>query len=170
MISKHFQKIPNISDWVVSMDEFLPVSQKFYDSIKDSLTTPNLIVDLRNNGGGAFKNSEKFLKLITKYASKGKVYTLVNGRTVSNAEQFTLKLKKLKNHTLLGTRTCGMLTYGSNYGQRYDLPSKRYEFAITDMKGDLEELKYEDEGIEPDVYLKTDTDFVEQVLALIRSK
>lgn len=153
-----------------AMNEFLPVAQKFYDSIKDSLTAPNLIVDLRNNGGGAFKNSGKFLKLIEKYSKKGKVYTIVNGRTVSNAEQFTLKLKKLKKHTLLGARTCGTLTYGSNYGTRYDLPSKRYEFAVTDMKGRLEELKFEEIGIEPDVYLKTDTDFVEQVLDLINKK
>jgi hypothetical protein len=58
----------------------------------------------------------------------------------------------------------------SNYGQRYDLPSNRYEFAITDMKGDPDELLYEDEGIEPDVYLKPDQDFVEQVLARINQE
>jgi hypothetical protein len=153
-----------------AMNDFLPVAQRFYDSIKDSLTAPNLIVDLRNNGGGAFKNSKKFLDLIQKYAKKGKVYTIVNSRTMSNAEEFTLKLRQLKNHTLLGTRTVGTLTYGSNYGQRYDLPSKRYEFAVTDMKGTDKQLAFEDVGIEPDVYLKTEQDFIVQVLEIIRNE
>ena len=145
-------------------------SQEFYDSIKNLLTAPNLILDLRNNEGGAFKASEKFLKLISKYTKNGNVYILVNNGTLSRGEIFTLQLKQLKNVKVIGQTTKGMLTYGSNYGTRVKLPSQSFEVYITDMKGDKRLIPYENYGINPDIVLLDTKDWIEQTIEIIRKK
>lgn len=122
-------------------------SKEFYDSIKHLLTAPDLILDLRNNNGGADKVSKKFLKLIKKYVKHGNVFVLVNNATLSQGEIFTLQLKKLKNVKVFGETTHGMLVYGSNYGKRMKLPSQVYEVYITDMKGDKQYIPYENYGV-----------------------
>ena len=136
-------------------------SQEFYDSIKNLLTAPNLILDLRNNEGGAFKASEKFLKLISKYTKNG---------TLSQGEIFTLQLKQLQNVKTIGQTTKGMLTYGSNYGTRVKLPSQSFEVFITDMKGDKRLIPYENYGINPDIVLLDTKDWIEQTIEIIRKK
>ncbi len=140
----------------------------FYQQIVDSLKHPFLIVDLRNNGGGGYKTSQQFISLLKKY--KGKIYILQNAYTVSNAEQFILKVKKLKNVTTLGTETRGQITYGNNYGDNILLPSKRFTFYPTDMNGRKEELAVEDIGIKPDVRLiASKADWIAQTLDYIKS-
>lgn len=151
-----------------SSDKSIAAAQEFYLRIKDSLTAPNLIVDLRNNGGGGFKTSQRFFDLLKKYSNKGTIYALINNRSVSNTEQFTLKLKELKNITLLGETTNGMITYGSNYGITETLPGGHFKLYITDMKESGNYLPYEGIGVAPDVFLKTDSDWVAQVLGMIK--
>lgn len=145
-------------------------SKEFYDSIKNLITEPNLILDLRNNDGGANKVSKKFLKLISQYTKKGQVYILVNNGTLSQGEIFTLQLKQLKNIKTLGQTTKGMLTYGSNYGKREKLPSQSFEVYITDMKGDKRLIPYENYGINPDIILLSTKDWIEQTIQIIRKK
>lgn len=145
-------------------------SQRFYDSIKGSLNAPCLILDLRNNEGGAKKVKKKYLKLLRKYVNRGHLYILVNNGTLSQAEIFTLQLKKLKNVTTLGQTTKGMLTYGSNYGKRERLPSGRFEIYPTDMNDNSRLLQYEDYGINPDILLRDDSNWIEQVLEIIQKK
>jgi len=146
-------------------------SEKFYDSIKNALTAKNLILDLRNNEGGATKETRKYLKLLKKFTKNGHLlYVLLNNETLSQAEIFTLKLKKLKNVTTVGQTTKGMLTYGSNYGKRERLPSGRFEIYPTDMNGNSRLLQYEDYGINPEIILRDDKDWIEQVIEIIRKK
>jgi hypothetical protein len=142
-------------------------SREFYDSIKIHLTARNLILDLRNNEGGAEKESRKYFKLLKKYSRSGKLFVLVNNGTLSLAEILTLQLKKLKNTTTAGQTTRGMLSYGSNYGKREKLPSGKFEVYVTDMKGKREYLKYEDHGIAPDVTLTDTSDWIGQVIEII---
>ena len=149
--------------------ESLLRSQKFYDAVKDSLTSRNLIVDLRNNGGGGFKNSGKYLKLLKAYAKHGKIYALINNRTVSNAEQFTLKLKGIRNSTTFGETTNGTLTYGNNYGKSETLASGKFILYITDMKDDGHYLPYEEVGLVPDHYLDDSSDWIQQLTEIIKS-
>ena len=145
-------------------------SNNFYDSIKNILTANNLILDLRNNEGGATKETIKYLKLLKKYTRNGHLYVLQNNETLSQAEIFILRLRKLKNVTTVGQTTKGMLTYGSNYGKRVRLPSGRFEIYPTDMNGNTKLLQYEDNGINPDITLRDDKDWIEQVVDVIRKK
>ena len=145
-------------------------SNAFYDSIKNSLTAPNLILDLRNNDGGANKVSKKFRKLIRQYSKDGQVYILVNNGTVSQGEIFTLQLKKLSNVKVLGQTTKGMLVYGNNADTRKTLFSKAFQVFITDMPGPKWLIPYENYGITPDIILTDDKDWVEQTIEIIRKK
>ncbi len=145
-------------------------SKNFYDSIKNILTGKNLILDLRNNEGGATKENRKYLRLLKKFTRNGNLYVLLNNGTLSQAEIFTLQLKKLKNVTTVGQTTKGMLAYGSNYGKRERLPSGRFEIYPTDMKGNTKLLQYEDYGINPDIILRDDRDWIEQTVEIIRKK
>jgi len=142
-------------------------SSAFYNAVKDSLNSENLIVDLRNNPGGGFKASGKFLSLLKAYIKRGKLYIIINFRTFSNAEQFVLKLKGRKNVITLGQTTNGTLTYGNNYGRSVVLPGGRYQIYITDMNGSREMLAYEEVGISPDVELKQNSDWITQVTDII---
>lgn len=145
-------------------------SHKFYDSIKNALTASYLILDLRNNEGGAEKEMRKYFSLLQTFVRKGHLYVLLNNGTLSQAEIFTLELKKLQHVTTVGQTTKGMLTYGSNYGNREKLPSGQFEIYPTDMKGSAKLLPYEDYGIKPDRVLSDDSGWIEQVVELIRKK
>ncbi|MBP7557097.1 MAG: hypothetical protein KA821_12560 [Chitinophagaceae bacterium] len=142
---------------------------KFYEQIRDSLTAPYLIVDIRNNGGGGDKTSRQFRKLLKQYARKGKVYLLINYNTISNAEAFALDMRDAGIATLVGETTRGMITYGSNSDEVRELAGGRYQLYITDMKGTARDLKFEDVGVTPSVLLNPDTDWIEQLKNLINS-
>lgn len=144
-------------------------SQKFYDSIQHLLKARFLILDLRNNEGGAEKEMRKYFQLLKDYVEMGNLYVLLNNGTLSQAEIFTLKLNELKNVTTVGETTKGMLAYGSNYGKRVRLPGGKFEVYPTDMySGPPPLLQYEDIGIDPAVFLKNDSDWIEQTIELIR--
>lgn len=144
-------------------------SEEFHATILGKLTTENLIVDLRGNTGGGYKTSRKFLDLLKKY--KGQIFVLQNSATVSNAEQFILDLKLLKKVTTLGEQTKGMITFGSNYGTKVVLPSERFTFSPTDMKGLERDLAYESKGINPDVALDLfKSDWITQTLEYINKR
>lgn len=149
-----------------SADNIMKLSRQFFNRIKTEINKPNLIVDVRNNGGGADKNSMKYVKFIQKYAKKNRVYVLTNFRTISNAEHFTIKLKGKPNITLLGETTSGTLSYGSNLGTEYPTPSGLFFVYPTDMDF-TKYISYEGKGITPDILLDPNKDWVEQVLERI---
>jgi Peptidase family S41 len=143
-------------------------SAVFLDSIKNSLTAANLILDLRNNAGGAKKMASKYVQLIREYTQKGNVFILINNGTLSQAEILTLRLKKFKNTKTLGQTTKGMLSYGSNYDKREKLPSQHFEIYVTDMKNPARLLNYEDIGINPDIFLDEQSNWIDQAIKIIR--
>ena len=108
--------------------------------------------------------------MLKKYSKKGRLYILLNNQSLSQAEIFTLKLIRLKNVTTVGQTTKGMLSYGSNFGKRERLPSGMFEVYLTDMKGKSSLLQYEDYGISPDISLNDQSDWIEQVVGIIKKK
>lgn len=141
----------------------------FFNQTKSQITALNLIVDVRNNGGGAYKTSKQFIDFLKHY--KGHVYILHNGFSVSNAEQFVISLKGRKHITTMGETTKGTITYGSNYGKVIPVPSGLFVFYPTDMGGATKDLKYENIGIAPDVKLDPWAgDWIIQVKEYIKRK
>lgn len=136
--------------------------KNFYADMKTKLTAKNVIVDLRSNGGGNSKLSDPFLKLL----KKKNVYIITNCFAGSNGEQFTLKLKALKNAKHLGQTTRGIIAYGMNYGYNYNTPSTHFNIAPTDM--DFSKyLEYEGKGIVPEYPLDFNSDWLAQTLEII---
>jgi len=139
-------------------------SSTFFNELKSSMNEKVILLDLRNNNGGGFVISRPFLNLFKRYSKKNEIKVLINRNTVSNAEQFVIRLKKRKKVSLYGEDTEGMVTYGSNYGRQIPLKSKGLFVYPTDMKGLKKDLHYETIGISPNIYLSKDSDWIEQVL------
>jgi hypothetical protein len=145
-------------------------SEQFYNSIKDSLNAPNLILDLSINYGGGEKVSKKYLKLLKKYTKTNKLFVLVGNSTISHGEIFTLQLKGLKNVIILGQTTQGTLTYGINTDKSFLFGNNKIRAIFTDMDGNNNLLQYESIGVNPDKYLLMDKDWIEQVIEMIRKQ
>jgi hypothetical protein len=136
----------------------------FYNDTKDKLTAKNVIVDLRSNSGGNKKYSDVFLKLL----KNKNVYVLTNSFTASNGEQFTLKLLNNKNAKHLGQTTFGVIAYGLNYGRSYNTPSEHFRITPTDMNFH-KYFEYEGKGINPEIPLAFDSDWIDQTLKIIET-
>ena len=135
--------------------------------IGNELTAANLIIDLRNNGGGADKISKPILDALKK--KKVQIYVITNFNTGSNAEMTTVRLKEQFDAIHLGQRTFGAISYGSNYGRVYHSPSGLFSFYPTDMR-QKQFISYEEIGVAPDVVLRADSDWIEQTLGYIKNQ
>jgi C-terminal processing protease CtpA/Prc len=162
--SVHYMALRNFQ----ASDANMARAKAFYDSVKTKLIHKYLVLDLRNNVGGAFKTSLQFLTLIKTYARDNKVYAIINCRTFSNGEQFVAELKRSENVITLGETTSGTLAYGANYGNWEKLASGRYMVYPTDMADTGNYLRFEEKGIDPDIFLKVNKDWIEQVLLYIK--
>lgn len=141
-------------------------SKDFAKSLKNKLNGKNLIIDLRNNSGGADKVSKVYWKIAKKYAKNGTVYVLVNNYTTSNAEITTQMIARNKNVIIVGRNTNGVCSYGSNYGNVITSPSDRFFNVSTDM--DYSHLlEFEEVGIPVDVQLDLKKEWIPQVVGLI---
>ncbi|MBO0953098.1 S41 family peptidase [Fibrella forsythiae] len=146
-------------------------SRAFYDSVRQVLRAPNLIVDLRDNEGGSDKEARKYVKLLRRYARQGhQLYVLLNNGTLSQAEILTLKLAGRRGVRTAGQTTRGMLGYGSNYGRMQKLPSGQLEIYPTDMDNGARLLRYEDYGVEPQLVLRPDSSWIDQLLKIIHAQ
>ena len=138
---------------------------KFYADTRNKFNTKNIIIDLRNNEGGNDKLSDPFIKYFKK--SKANIYILTNLFTGSNGEQFTTKLKKIKNAKHLGQSTWGIISYGFNRGYRFPTPSGNFKVRPTDMDFHNVFFKYEGVGVAPEIKLDPKTSWIDQTLEII---
>jgi len=152
--------------WLDSFSRFGNAGKRdaLVEQIKNELTASHLIVDLRNNSGGASKISLPIVKAIRK--SGVKVYVLTNFASGSNAEQTTVRLRNIKTTIHLGQTTYGAIAYGLNYGTTHESPSGQFYFAPTDMRFN-HFLRYEEVGVKPMIELKPDQDWIEQTIEII---
>jgi hypothetical protein len=153
---------------VGSFNSFYPTlsdAEAFYASLKSSLSKKQLVVDLRDNGGGGDRNSGILFDILKAYSQTKRIYLITNHRTASNAEQFTQKLKSLGNCMTLGDRTFGTASYEVK-NSASALPCGKFKVILT-AKAHKPYLPLESQGIAPDVYLAYDRDWLEQVLEYI---
>ncbi|MCK0157736.1 S41 family peptidase [Cellulophaga sp. F20128] len=156
-----YLKVGSFNSWYPTLSD----AENFYKSLEGNLNKSNLIIDLRNNGGGGDRNSDILYKIIKKYAKTNKVYVLINHKTVSNAEQFAYKLSRLDNSLLFGQRTNGTLAYEIK-GDNYTLPCGNF-IAVLTSKKDSDYLQFESQGIEPNITLSMETDWILQLTRYI---
>lgn len=140
----------------------------FLSTLEKQTVERDVIVDLRNNGGGGDKVSVPFQRYIEKTFRDGRILILVNIKTGSNAEIFAQRMRRRDNVTILGQPTQGVLSYGSNFGNKITLPSGKYEFKFTDMDVS-KNIEFEGVGIPVDVPLRLDTDWLAQAVAVIQN-
>ncbi|MFZ4672525.1 MAG: S41 family peptidase [Flavobacterium sp.] len=138
---------------------------KFFNQNLGNLTKPNLIIDLRNNGGGSTKQAEKLLESLKNNENIIHIYIIINFKTASAAELVTLKLKEDKRTIIVGENSKGMIEYG--YGNKsYSSTSSCSEFKI-DLSTEQTNKKlsiYECIGIKPDYSLNNESDWIEQII------
>lgn len=138
---------------------------KFFNQNLGNLTKPNLIIDLRNNGGGSTKQAEKLLESLKNNENIIHIYIIINFKTASAAELVTLKLKEDKRTIIVGENSKGMIEYG--YGNKsYSSTSSCSEFKI-DLSTEQTNKNlsiYECIGIKPDYSLNNESDWIEQII------
>ncbi|MFT5672936.1 MAG: hypothetical protein ACI9JT_001577 [Polaribacter sp.] len=157
-----YLKIGSFSSWNPTLSD----AEKFYKTLEGNLNKSNLIVDLRNNGGGGDRNSDNLYKLLKRYSKKNNIYVLINHRTASNAEHFTIKLSKLDNCRIFGSRTNGSLAYEIK-NSNHTLPCGNFIAVLTSKKYS-DYLEFESQGIEPEVTFNLNSDWIIQLNNYIR--
>lgn len=141
------------------------LADKLRREMESKIKGGNIIVDLRNNGGGGRRTSDLFLNFLKKNRKDLRVFVLQNYACGSDCEQFLLKLKAQQSVTTFGENTYGAVAYGFGnrsvrqettpcYGFTLNLSEKKYEKF----------LDYEVVGVSPDQYLDTKSNWIEQVI------
>lgn len=130
------------------MDPVVDEFDRAYQQVKDF---PNLIVDVRENGGGSSGNGERICEYLIhkpqphcvspereiiprKDSYKGKLFLLTSTYTFSAAESFTLDLKESGNVIIIGEGTGGdtgnrSRTFHTANGFYFRLPTKEPSFS-----------------------------------------
>lgn len=129
--------IPTMSGSII--DEFQTEFEKVH-------FLPNLIIDLRDNGGGNSNNSEKILTYLIKSpvqacvtnkkrkpknnSYQGKIFLLIGTNTFSAAENLVIDLKESNNAIIIGSPTGGDTgnrpkTFTTKQGFKYRFPTRK---------------------------------------------
>ena len=157
---------------VGSFKSFYPTlkeAEDFYRSIQGKLNKKHLILDLRDNGGGGDRNSDILLEQLLAYLKQGHLHIMTNAVTGSNAEQFSVKLKKMENVISYGGTTLGALAYEKKGKVTHTLPSTGFLVALP-TKVHKEFLPFETRGVSPDIPLELGSSWIQQIVDRILSK
>ena len=143
-------------------------AEEFYATLENTLNKNNVIVDLRDNGGGGDRNSKFLYKILKDYQKDNNVFVLINHRSLSNAELFTYRLRKFDNVTVLGRQSNGTLAYELQ-SESINLPCNNLIVALA-TKRLSNYVSLETVGLKPDYELSMDEDWIEQVKRYIAKK
>jgi len=146
-------------------------ADNFYDDYLDNLTKENLIIDLRNNGGGSINQAKPLIKELKRNKAIQKIYVLINFKTASSAELTALALKEDERTILVGENSRGMLSYG--YGNRSFSTKTNcsgFKVVLSTKRTNRKFSKYECIGIKPDYKLDNNSDWIDQVVDLEAKK
>ncbi len=139
----------------------LSEAEAFYATVAGQLVGRLLLVDLRDNTGGGKRNSNIIYKILRQQRRRyDRIGVLINHGSISNAEQFALRLKEWPEVSLLGEATQGVLTYELE-GAAEEVGCGQYLLQMA-TKRLSRYLPYEGSGVAPDVRLGGDSDWIEQ--------
>ena len=139
-------------------------AQVFYEDHLEKLSKENLIIDLRNDGGGAIKQAEPLIKSLQKNENIKHIFVLINFKTASAAELATLQFKKDKRSFIAGENSRGMLEYGygnKSFSAKTDCLGFNVSFSTKHENNNLQQ--YETKGITPDLYLQNTSNWIDQI-------
>lgn len=148
-------------------NKLIKEADDFYKNNLDKLSKENLIIDLRNNGGGSVNQAKPLIKSLKRNKAIQRIYVLINFKTASSAELTALALKEDKRTILVGENSRGMLEYG--YGNRAfstETNCSKFKVVLTTKHINKKLSKYEYVGIEPDVKLNNTSDWINQVVKM----
>lgn len=165
-----FQSVDSSFDYIgiktlVRNTSLMKEADRFYNRYLDKLTKDNVIVDLRNNGGGSIKQAKPLLKALKRNKSIQRIYVLMNFKTASAAELTALALKKDRRTILAGEPSNGMLTYGyGNHSFSAKTVCSNFQVSLSTKRENRRYAKYEGSGITPDMDLDNGSDWIDQIL------
>lgn len=143
----------------------------FYDTHLKQLTKEHLIIDLRNNGGGAIKQAEPLLKAIHHNKSLKSIVVMINFLTASAAESVVLELMNDPRTVVVGEHSRGMLAYGyGNKSASMTTDCAGYKLVLSTTYTNSKMSKYESVGIAPAYELNNTSDWIEQIQNLKKIK
>ena len=148
-------------------NKLIEEANNFYGQNLDKLIKENLIIDLRNNGGGSLNQAKPLVKALKRNKEIQRIYVLINFRTTSSAELTALTLKEDKRTILVGENSGGMLEYG--YGNKAfstKTDCSEFKVVLSTEHNNSANGKYEYVGIEPEIKLNNETDWVDQILKM----
>lgn len=162
--SVHYVRLGNFE----GSNENYSKAMNLLSTLKTNMQSGNLIIDLRNNGGGGKRVSDPFVKFLKSIRDESSVHLIQNCNVGSAAEQFILKLAKEVRLKTYGENTRGTLAYGfGNYASPSIItPCKKFTLGLTKKKYERF-LEYETVGIPPTFSLDFKTPWIDQVMAKI---
>lgn len=136
----------------------------FYENNLEKLTRENLIIDLRNNGGGSINQLKPLIKSLKRNKTIRKIYVLINFKTGSSAELATLALKEDKRTIIAGENSRGMVAYG--YGNNsFSAKTNCLKYnVVLSTKRSGKYGRYENIGIKPNFELDNKSDWIDQIV------
>lgn len=148
-------------------NKLIKEANDFYDNNLEKLTKNNIIIDLRNNGGGSIKQAKPLIKFLKRNDAITKIYVIINFKTASSAELTALKLKEDKRTIVVGENSRGMIEYGyGNHAFSTKTNCSGSKVILSTKHTNNKLSKYEYVGIEPDYNLNNKSDWIDQVISL----
>lgn len=146
-------------------NKLIKEADNFYNKYLNNLTKENLIIDLRNNGGGSMNQAKPLIKALKRNKAIQKIYVLINFKTGSSAELTALALKEDTRTILAGENSRGMLEFG--YGNRAfstNTNCSEFKVVLSTKHNNSKFSKYEYLGITPDLRLNNKSDWIDQLV------
>jgi Peptidase family S41 len=142
-------------------DPLFPESSKQY--IRD------LVERLKKKPNKFVRKDNEIIVEETNFAFPQKVVALINKNCVSSCEEFVLTVKQSKKVTLMGENTMGVLDYANVHTLNLPCAGWMLQYA-TSRTNRLPDYPIDNIGIEPDVKIPADKNWIDFALEYLKSR
>lgn len=167
----------DIIDHYVTKDNLKKWEEAYKDAQKDTINFKkedlkwfsDIISQMRSTPFNSFfrRNDGQLIELEESEIDPKNVAIIYNRGTASSAETPLLWAMQSENAILVGENSAGYTGYGEVFNTKTECFNFNISSTMTKYK---EALKYDGIGIEPDVQLEYDSDWVEQTIDLLESQ